>query len=77
MATKKKSKNLKGNMSEVNPLKVQTFLAGMDYPAIKDDIIDYADSREASEDVLDILKEVPDREYENPADLMKEVGKII
>ncbi|SFL68522.1 DUF2795 domain-containing protein [Geodermatophilus ruber] len=51
----------------VSPIDVQKALSGMDYPARKDDIIRHAEQHGASQEVLDALRKIPDREYEGPS----------
>jgi Protein of unknown function (DUF2795) len=45
---------------------MQKFLAGVDYPVRRDELVSHAKSRGADEKVLDLLKRIPDREYEGP-----------
>jgi hypothetical protein len=63
-------------MAKVNPIQVQKFLGGMDYPASKDEIVDHAKSKGADENVMDVLEQLPDDEYQTPADVSKAIGKI-
>ncbi|MBB5897185.1 hypothetical protein BJ998_008444 [Kutzneria kofuensis] len=49
-----------------NPIQMQKFLGGMEYPASKDQIVEHAKSKGADEAVLDGLKAIPDREYNGP-----------
>jgi len=63
-------------MSKVNPIQMQKFLKGMDYPASKEELIDHAKQNGADENVCTTLEQLPDEEYETPADVSKAVGKI-
>lgn len=49
-----------------NPIQMQKFLGGMEYPASKDQIVEHAKAKGADEAVLDGLKAIPDREYNGP-----------
>lgn len=49
-----------------NPIQVQKFLGGLDYPASKDDIVKKAEDSGADENVLDALRGLPDQEYDAP-----------
>jgi hypothetical protein len=49
-----------------NPIQMQKFLGGMEYPATKDQIVEHAKDKGADEAVLDGLKAIPDREYNGP-----------
>lgn len=63
-------------MAKVNPIQVQKFLGGMDYPASKDEIVDHAKSKGADENVMDVLEQLPEDDYQTPADVSKAIGKI-
>jgi hypothetical protein len=51
----------------VSPIDIQKTLGGMDYPARKDDIVRHAEQNGASEEVLEALRKIEDREYEGPS----------
>lgn len=53
-------------MSTPSPIEVQKFLAGIDYPASKDEIVRRAQDAGAGDDVLEALDGIPDREYDGP-----------
>lgn len=53
--------------------KVEQYLAGLDFPAGKIDVISYAAEGKASQDVLDTLAKIPDRVYGGPTELSKEI----
>lgn len=64
-------------MATVNPISVQKYLKGMDYPATKDELIDHAEEQGADDAVLDLLEQLPDdEEFETPADVSKALGEI-
>ena len=63
-------------MAKVNPIQVQKFLGGMNYPAKKDEIVDHAKSKGADENVMDTLNQLPDEDFQTPADVSKAIGKI-
>lgn len=56
-----------------SPIDVQKSLAGTDYPARKDDLIARAKENGASGEVMDALQKLPDREYEGPSGVQKEI----
>ncbi len=58
-------------MANVSPIEIQKALGGVDYPADKEDLIQNAKKKNANNDVLSALKDLPDRKYENPADVNK------
>ena len=59
-----------------NPVQVQKFLGGLDYPAGKQDILDRARDNGADENVMDALARIPDREYDGPTAVSREVGQL-
>ena len=60
----------------VNPIQLQKYLKGMDYPAGKDDILKKAEQEGADENVRATLQKLPDETYQTPADVSQAVGKI-
>ncbi|AKH38095.1 MULTISPECIES: DUF2795 domain-containing protein [Nitrosomonas] len=63
-------------MAKANPIQVQKYLSGMDYPADKDEIIDHAKDQGADNDVVQILQQLPERDYKTAADVSKAIGQI-
>ncbi|MCS0638424.1 DUF2795 domain-containing protein [Streptomyces sp. LP05-1] len=59
----------------VNPIAMQKALGGISYPAAKQDIVDAARSNGADQDIVSALDGIPDKEYETPAEVSKQVGK--
>ncbi|HLO63576.1 MAG TPA: DUF2795 domain-containing protein [Azonexus sp.] len=59
-----------------NPIQVQKYLGGLDYPAKKQDIVQKARQKGADHDILQILQKIPDQEYASPVALSREVSKI-
>ena len=49
-----------------NPIQVQKFLGGIDYPANKETLISRAKESGADSNVLDALQNIPDKEYDGP-----------
>ncbi len=62
----------KGKIMHTNPIEVQKALKGMDYPAKKEDLVRHAKERNASDEVMQDINELPDKEYTNAADVSKE-----
>lgn len=63
-------------MTKVNPVQLQKYLKGMDYPARKQDLIQHAQKHGADEKVQSTLEQLPDEEYETPTDVSKAMGEI-
>jgi hypothetical protein len=55
---------------DVDPIKVQNALKGADYPASADELVEYAEDNDASDDVLDALRSL-NGEFETPADVQE------
>ena len=51
----------------VSPIDIQKALGGMDYPATKEQIVEHAQGNGGSDDVMEALKGIQDREYEGPS----------
>jgi hypothetical protein len=65
-----------GPMATVNPIQVQKFLGGMNYPANKDEIVKHAKSKGADEKIMQTLEQLPEERFETPADVSKAIGRI-
>ncbi|MCA2206988.1 MULTISPECIES: DUF2795 domain-containing protein [Nocardia] len=53
-------------MSQINPIQVQKYLSGIDYPCDRDGIVNTARSNGADSDILDALQDLPDRTFDGP-----------
>ncbi|QWS32978.1 DUF2795 domain-containing protein [Curtobacterium aetherium] len=53
-------------MAAPNPIQIQKYLSGIDYPASKDDIVSTAEGENAPDDVLEALRAIPEGEYDAP-----------
>jgi hypothetical protein len=62
--------------TSVNPIQIQKFLKGIDYPASKEVLLTNAQRNGAEEDVRATLEQLLDEEYETPADVSRALGKI-
>lgn len=59
-----------------SPIKIARYLGGIDFPANRQNLVDHARANKADEQVLDILKRMPDKEYRNMADVTKSMGRL-
>jgi len=57
-----------------NPIQIQKFLGGMDYPVSKDTILETAKKEGADQAVLDTLGRIPDGDYDAPTAISKAVS---
>ncbi len=60
----------------VNPIQLERFLKGIDYPATKEDIINTAKKNGADENVIATLEKIEDRTYDGPVGISREIGKF-
>ncbi len=61
-------------MADVNPIELQKYLGGIDYPASKDDLVKKAESNGAGDEVMEALRGIPDQEYDAPTAVTKAVS---
>jgi hypothetical protein len=61
--------------TKLSPFRLQKYLAGLRYPAVKAQAVARARERGADQDILDALHGLPDRSYESPISLSCEVGR--
>ncbi|NWF31100.1 DUF2795 domain-containing protein [Streptomyces sp. PKU-EA00015] len=59
----------------VNPIEMQKALGGVSYPASKREIVETAKSHGASKEIKQALSSLPEKEYDSPAAVNKEVSK--
>jgi hypothetical protein len=58
-----------------NPIQMQKFLSGVDYPASRDDLVQHARQKGADEEVLRQLESLPDRTFDGPNAVSSEYSK--
>ena len=62
---------------DASSAQVQEKLDGVDYPASKQDLIDHAkNSGGGNEGVIQVLQQLPDKDYNSPVDVSKAVGQV-
>jgi hypothetical protein len=60
-------------MVDVGPIEVQKALGGVGYPTDKEDLVQNAKKKDANDKVLSALKDLPEKKYESPADVNKDI----
>lgn len=59
---------------------VARMLEGIDFPAHKNDLVDHAtqnkDRTEDSQSVIEVINRLPEKEFNNMADVEHEIGKV-
>ncbi len=61
---------------KVSAAQLQQYLAGIDYPAEKDDLIKTAKSNKAPENVMSFMNRLPERTYNRPTEVEQEFSKL-
>lgn len=57
------------------PIEVQKYLSGMDYPTTKDKIVEHARKQGAPQEVMGALENIPDQEYDGPNRVSQAVSR--
>ncbi len=60
----------------VNPVQVQKFLSGVDYPVSKATLLEHAKRQGADEDVMTTLGQLSFDEFNSPNDVSEAIGKL-
>ncbi len=63
-------------MAEINPIQVEKFLKGVDYPADKSALLQKAEQNGADQNVREALQKLPEQQYKSPTDISKAIGAI-
>lgn len=59
-----------------SPLNLEALLDGLAFPAVRVEIVDYADAHGASEEALELLRAIPDRDYRSLTELNAGLGLV-
>jgi hypothetical protein len=59
-----------------NPIQIQKFLGGIDYPANREALISRAKESGADSNVLEALQNIPDKEYDSPTAVSSAVSDV-
>ena len=59
----------------VNPIQLQKFLGGIDYPADKQTLVDTARENGADDNVIQTLENLPMDRFNSPNDVSEAVGR--
>ena len=57
-----------------NPIQIQTFLEGVEYPADKEALLRAAEEHNADDNVLSALRSLPERSYGKPTEVSEAVS---
>jgi hypothetical protein len=62
-------------MTKINPVELQKFLKGVDYPASKEEIVRRARENGVGDDVAAALQHLDANRFESPADVSEALGE--
>jgi hypothetical protein len=62
-------------MSQINPIQLQKYLKGVDYPVDKAALIENAKKMGADENVCSSLESLPDQKFEAPVNVSQALNK--
>ncbi len=62
--------------AEPSPIEIQKYLHGVDYPADPDFLAAAAHRNGAPRDVLELLRKLPGKMYDSPAEVMDAYGHV-
>jgi len=63
-------------LPKVNPIQVQKFLGGIDYPAEKQQLLERAGEQGADDDVRNTLERPPMDRFNSPNEVSDAIGKL-
>jgi hypothetical protein len=58
-----------------NPIQIQKYLSGIDYPVSKDDLVSSAKDQGAPDDVIEALQGLEGDSFDAPTDVSKGIGR--
>lgn len=80
VSIKLKSKNtlFGGDFIKRRPRDVKEFISGrgIGYPANRKDLIRFAEGKQAESDILDLLRGIPEIEYNTPDEVTREIERL-
>lgn len=64
-------------MGDVSPAQVQDYLEGVDYPANKTDLKKHARGQGADQKIVELINNLPEKDYNSPIEVTKAIGQIV
>ncbi|NKQ58569.1 DUF2795 domain-containing protein [Amycolatopsis sp. K13G38] len=62
-------------MATPNPVQMQKYLSGVDYPCGRDQLVEHAKKQGAENDIIEYLQQLPDRNYDGPNAVSQEFAR--
>jgi hypothetical protein len=56
------------------PTEIQEYVKDIDYPAIKDEVVEKAEAHGAPKEIVEKLRSLPDQEFSSPMDIVQHMG---
>jgi hypothetical protein len=63
-------------MANPDFIQAQKYLEGVDYPADKQTLVEHARSQGADDEITRALERLPDRTYEDPTEVSREITRV-
>ena len=61
---------------KVNPIQVQKYLKGVDYPVSKQDLVKRAQEEGADQNLVRTLEQIPGDQFRSPKEISQAIGEI-
>jgi hypothetical protein len=61
---------------QLNPIAIQKALGGARYPATREKLAETARSNRADDEIVGLIERLPDRQYDSPASVSKEIARM-
>jgi hypothetical protein len=61
-------------MAKINPIQLQKYLKGINYPVTKDDLVRSAEKNGATKEICDVLSGLNGNEFKTPAEVSQAVS---
>jgi len=58
------------------PIEVQKYLSGIDYPATKQQLVEHAQDQGASEEIVEHLQQMPDDRFDGPNEVSRAISQV-
>lgn len=59
-----------------NPVEVEKYLKGVDYPAKKQDLMKRAEENRAPREIVEALKRMPEEMFQKPTDVTRAISQM-
>jgi hypothetical protein len=59
-----------------NPIQLQKYLSGLDYPVSREDLVRRAQEQGADTEALETLRSLPVEEFNSPSDVSEAIGRL-